>query len=300
MLLNDPRRNSAADLRPPAGALAPRPIRRPRRDQHARADEPVVLVPCSTGSPRQWRALVDDLAGFEAVCVELVGHGDCGPGGVAGHVSLDDEVENLAETVDDRAPIHLVGHSYGGAVALTFAMRFPERVRSLALFEPSCFHLLRWAAPEGDAALSEIAMLADAVAGAVSSGDRDAAMAMFIDYWSGPGAWESMTESARRRIVGLAPLVVDHFRSLLGNDTRIDAYRRLTVPTLILGGTRSPRPARAVARRLAEALPDARHRTIRDAGHMAPVTHAADVNSHVVAHVASHRHPSTAEAGGVF
>jgi hypothetical protein len=50
-------------------------------------------------------------------------------------------------------------------------------------------------------------------------------------------------------------------------------------------GTRSPAPSRAITRLLAETLPRARHRTIRNAGHMSPITDPAEVNALVVEHL---------------
>jgi pimeloyl-ACP methyl ester carboxylesterase len=53
--------------------------------------------------------------------------------------SVVSEVEALRRTVDDAhlETFHLVGYSGGGAVSLSFAARYPERLKSLALFEPA-------------------------------------------------------------------------------------------------------------------------------------------------------------------
>lgn len=53
--------------------------------------------------------------------------------------SIQSEVDGLLQMVDaaDRATFHLVGFSGGGAVALAFGAQHPERVRSLAVFEPA-------------------------------------------------------------------------------------------------------------------------------------------------------------------
>jgi pimeloyl-ACP methyl ester carboxylesterase len=53
--------------------------------------------------------------------------------------SIGMEVDGLRRTVDDEglAEFHLVGYSGGGAVALAFAARYPERLTSLAIFEPA-------------------------------------------------------------------------------------------------------------------------------------------------------------------
>jgi pimeloyl-ACP methyl ester carboxylesterase len=53
--------------------------------------------------------------------------------------TIQTEVDGLLQAVDAaaRSTFHLVGYSGGGAVALAFAAQFPERVRSLAMFEPA-------------------------------------------------------------------------------------------------------------------------------------------------------------------
>jgi pimeloyl-ACP methyl ester carboxylesterase len=60
------------------------------------------------------------------------------------------------------------------------------------------------------------------------------------------------------------------------------AYAGGNVPTLILCGTHSPGPSRTIVRLLAEAWPGARQGTVRDAGHMSPITHPAEVNRFIL------------------
>ncbi|MGZ4481306.1 MAG: alpha/beta fold hydrolase [Gaiellales bacterium] len=54
---------------------------------------------------------------------------------------FDVDAADVAELLSSR--MHLVGHSYGGVVALLAAARRPSRVRSLALIEPPAFDLVR-------------------------------------------------------------------------------------------------------------------------------------------------------------
>jgi pimeloyl-ACP methyl ester carboxylesterase len=49
------------------------------------------------------------------------------------------DAEDVTELLEEIGPIHLLGHSYGGVVALLAAARRPTRVRSLAVIEPPAF-----------------------------------------------------------------------------------------------------------------------------------------------------------------
>src|SRR5690349_5114417 len=68
--------------------------------------------------------------------------------------TLDEEVAFLDPAFESAGDsFHLVGHSYGGAVALKAALRHRGRLQSLTLFEPVLFSLLLTQAPQTDAAL---------------------------------------------------------------------------------------------------------------------------------------------------
>ncbi len=245
----------------------------------------VVLVHCSASSSRQWKSLVAGLEGYRAIAPDLLGHGERARWHGRGPLTLADEAQVIAEACPDGKPFHLVGHSYGGAVALNFALHHPGRVRSLTLIEPSCFHVLKSVPGNVDAQLAEIQAVADAVNRGVVAGDYAAAMQGFVDYWSGPGFWSGLAADRKAQFGHLAPTIATHFRSLIGDDTMLATYARIVVLTLILCGTQSPEPSRAITRLLAETLPMARHRTIRSVGHMAPITHPDDVNPLILAHL---------------
>jgi pimeloyl-ACP methyl ester carboxylesterase len=82
-------------------------------------------------------ALVEALgAGAKTVLKELEVYLEAEP---PPKYSLDDEAVGVLREADERgwSRFHLVGYSGGGAAALAFAARFPDRLWSLALLEPA-------------------------------------------------------------------------------------------------------------------------------------------------------------------
>jgi pimeloyl-ACP methyl ester carboxylesterase len=92
---------------------------------------------------REQRPLADD---YKLLLVDRRGFG-ASPAN--GRVDFERDAEDVADLLADGA--HLVGHSYGGVVALLAAARRPDAVRSLVLIEPPAFGVAR-----GDAAVEEL------------------------------------------------------------------------------------------------------------------------------------------------
>ena len=251
----------------------------------AGAGDCVVLLHSSASSGRQWRPLAEALADrFHVVAPDLYGYGRTGAWPAETPLTLSDEAALVRAAIDASAArqtstLHLVGHSYGGAVALRFALENPERIRSLTLIEPVAFHLLRDGARSDRALLGEVALLARAVSDAVAAGAPDRAMAHFVDYWNGAGAWARLAAETRDQLTARAQKVALDFAAVEAERTRLDAHRKITAPGLVLLGTESPRPTRRIAAMLAATLPSARHQAIAGAGHMAPLTHAVRTNA---------------------
>jgi pimeloyl-ACP methyl ester carboxylesterase len=252
------------------------------------AGETVLLLHSSAGSGALWRSLTERLrTRCRVLAPDLYGYGDTDPWPGHRALTLADEAALAAAVLPPACgPIHLVGHSYGGAVALRFAQQWPGRLRSLTLIEPVAFHLLRDAAEAADRVLfRRVTALAAAVAATTAGGACQDAMAQFIDYWNGEGAWSQATPEAQAALAHRAPKVVLDFQATMSEPTPRAAYRQIAVPALVLRGTQSPRPTRRIAELVAKALPAARLETIDGAGHMLPLTHPESVNAAVAAHL---------------
>jgi pimeloyl-ACP methyl ester carboxylesterase len=264
--------------------------------------EPVILLHSSVSSSGQWRALIERLSGrFRVIAPDLYGYGETAMWRGDRPFSLEHEAE-IAYALLGRCgePAHIVGHSYGGAVALHVARERGDLVRSLTVIEPVAFHLLRDGDARDAAALDEITRVAEAIARALATGDDLAGCGRFIDYWSGPGTWSSMASAKRATAAPRVAKVALDFQATLGHPARLADLDRMTVPTLVLHGERSPAPTRRICEHLARVLPEVRSNTIAGAGHMCPLTHREETNRLVAAHLESQlgkRSTASREAG---
>lgn len=247
----------------------------------------VIALHCSGAGASEWRALAEALAGQHDI--EAPEHFGCESTGTwpGEHAfTLADEAAKAVALIDASAgKLHLVGHSYGGGVALHAALVRPDRIASIALYEPSVFHLLRQMGAPGALALAEIGRVADGVCRGVLSGDYRGAAAGFVDYWNGPGAWEAMCPAAQNALIRWVPKGPLEFSALIENATPASAYRALNAPVLMLRGEHAPMPSRLIAQWLARLLPTARLTVVDGAAHMGPLTHAGEVAALIRRHI---------------
>lgn len=263
--------------------------------------ETIVLLHCSGSSGAQWRALASRLGSrYRVIAPDLIGYGAAAGWSGGGEFSLAHEaaaVRSLLGRLDE--PAHLVGHSYGGAVALHLARTRPEMLRSLALVEPSAFHLLRNGDATDAAALREITAVAADARAALAVGNYSGGFGRFVDYWSGPGSWEEMPPEKRAAFVPQLAKVVLDFHALLAEPAELEDVRDIALPTLLVQGGSTTLPSRCVCARLRTALPQAAFRVVPGAGHMLPITHRDPVNALIGAHLeASSSSPFAARPAG--
>lgn len=242
---------------------------------------PMLAIHCSGADASQWTTFAQEVhADFNVVGVNLYGTAASGHWPSDCAFTMEMEAVPILQRIDaSRRPVHLVGHSYGGAVALHVAMRRPGRVASLMLYEPSAFHVLKQLGPLGQASRSEIETLARCTADGIASGDRATAARTFMDYWNGSGSWDRLKDKAKAAILAWIQKAPLDFQAALEERTLLHAYRRLACPVLILRGERALTPSRLIAEALADSMLTARLAVCAGAGHMGPFTHASDVNA---------------------
>ena len=174
-------------------------------------------------------------------------------------------------------PVHLVGHSYGGALMARMAVRAPGRVRSLTLIEPTLFHLL--ACTQRTIAHLEIWEQAQRVIRHVRAGNPEEAARGFIDYWVAPGAYDAMDGRVRASVTaGMSKLHDEWSFAFEAQGATLEALAALGMPIQLVAGSNTTRAAWDVVDVLRSIWPGAAYAQIAGAGHMTPLTHTAHVN----------------------
>lgn len=246
--------------------------------REAGAGPAVVCFHANASSSSQWRSLMELLSPrFRVLAPDLYGCGKSPAWPSAHEISLRDEVALVEPLLGEAAPYALVGHSYGGAVALLAALQNPSRVRAIALYEPTLFALIEAAGPSPNAA-DGIRNTVAACAIELDAGNLDGAAQRFIDYWMGAGSWAATPGERKPAIAASVKNIRRWKHALFTEPTPLSAFRSLDVPVLLMTGGRSTASARGVARLLKSALPRLEFVDFPDLGHMAPVTHPERVN----------------------
>jgi len=248
----------------------------------------VACLHANASTSGQWHELMELLSPrFYVVAPDLYGSGRSPSWPSKRVIRLKDEAALIAPALARAgAPLALVGHSYGAALALIVALANPGRIRALILFEPILLSLLdpRMTFADGEDIRP---MLSDAAA-ALDAGNANAAAERFIDYWLGNGAFRAMPESRQAPIAASVMNLRRWVFAVTTEPTPLTALRTLDVPVLCMHGARTRAPARSVTRLIASALPRAELVEMDGIGHMGPVTHPARVNEAIARFLVRH------------
>ncbi len=223
---------------------------------------PLLLVHGSLCDHRFWSAQLPVLAERWRVLAPSLRR--CFPerwDGRGGGFSTGQHVADLVELIERHGePVHVLGHSRGGNIALRLAAQRPDLVRSLALADPGgdyasgLFAAAGVPAPVAGGERNQFRLEALRL---IREGQAEAGLQLFVDTVSGAGIWQR--SSARFRHMAL-----DNAFTLVGQvedgpePISAKLLAGVRCPVLLLGGERSPQPFPAILRMLEHRLAGAR------------------------------------------
>ena len=233
----------------------------------------LLFLPGSYSTPAAWRPLQRLLGpGWRMLTTSL-----CGYGGTVDTRTWDDcAIEHelrLVQAVAERVngPVHLVGHSFGGAIALVAALSGTLRVASLSLFEANPLDML-WGDAQGAALHRDTLDMSLDFAAAAAAGEPDAA-ARIIDFWGNPGAFAAMPEAVKAYCRETAAVNVLDWRCAWSVRLKAQDCARLEIPVLLVRGSLANDAMVKITGALESALPDVRSEVVDGAGHFLITSH---------------------------
>jgi pimeloyl-ACP methyl ester carboxylesterase len=244
----------------------------------------IVLVPgsCSTGAA--WRPVIAALGGrMRCVTTSLLGYGGTDERRTVQDTDIVHEAE-IVEAVIRRATgrVHLVGHSFGGLVALAVALRGRVPLQSLAVAEAPAANLLRDFGE--DRHYRAFRDMTDVYLASFHAGNADAIETM-IDFYGGVGTFASWPPRVRAYAVETTPVNVLDWASVFGFRVSEAALAGLDIPTLVLRGGDSHPAVQCANELVSKRIKGATLATVRGAAHFLISTHARDVALALARHV---------------
>jgi pimeloyl-ACP methyl ester carboxylesterase len=189
---------------------------------------------------------------------------------------------NLATHTDDLAkfitslkagPVHLVGRSGGGAVAMAAALKNPALVRTLTLHEPALLSVLPADTAEGKAAREDWAKFNSAAITANKAGDPVRTMRVFIEaVWQlEPGGFDRLPQAAQRMLLDNARTAPLQFGAPPPPPAiTCDALRTFARPTLVTHGEKTQTSFKLINEGISKCVPGARQVSFPGLVHNAP------------------------------
>jgi pimeloyl-ACP methyl ester carboxylesterase len=244
----------------------------------------IVLVPgsCSTGAA--WRPVMAAWGNcFRCVTTSLLGYGGTPERRTLRDPSIWHEVD-IVERVVRKAggPVHLVGHSFGGLVAIAVALRNRVPLASLAVIEAPAAELLR---DNGDRQhYRAFRHMTDGYFAAFASGNAEA-IATMIDFYGGAGTFASWPPNVRAYAQETTAVNMLDWASAYGFPLSAAALASIDIPALVLWGELSHPAVQRANALLAACIIGAVAVEIKAAAHFMISTHANNVSRLIAEHV---------------
>lgn len=240
--------------------------------------EPLVFVHGSLCDYRYWEPQLTALSdGFHCIAPSLSHYWPAAEAWIQKDFGWENHVTELADFIAalNVEPVHLVGHSRGGAVALELARRYPRLVKTLTVADP--------AGPlqVGESPVTSLPVATNSlrtkIAKMIDGGEVDAGLELFVDSVSMPGVWKRSSDSFRKMAIDNAKTLPLQFQETLPT-LSYETMRDIKCRTLLIEGANSPKLFQNNVGKLSEWIDLAERHTISGASHGMNVSHPGEFN----------------------
>ena len=238
--------------------------------------EPLVFIHGSFATISTWKKLVERLQDqYLCISIKLPGHGGVPDPDDFDRPTMSIERDIVRAVLQDicgsgDVPIHLVGHSYGGVVALVLSVTRKLNVRSLTLFEPvagSIFSLV-----DDKSMQAEMQAFLQRYMAAANSGFADTC-SLVIDFWGGVGSFASLPEPVKNAMRKLVRNNLRHWALCSEPQYSLQDLKSFDVPCALVNGSQSNEMAHRICGYLNQFLVKANQFEIAGASHFMVNTH---------------------------
>ena len=240
-------------------------------------DGVTVLLLCSTGlDSRQWRDLLPMIKGRRVICPHYL----CYPGtdDWRGEGEIDSWLDYLAaETLLlNEDVVDIIGHSYGGFIGLRLAKNHPDRIRRIAIHEPTVWGCLQYT--NRDDLKNDFGEVVETFF--TEDLEPEDFLQDFVDYWNVDGSWDSMPEQRKHMWRDLQLKILSEVRLLCYDKTPPEYYETIHHPILITLSKETPPHQYEACSILSSVLNDVQVVDV-PGGHMGVITKSGQVMPHL-------------------
>lgn len=247
------------------------------------ATAPVMVLHGTANSSAQWRQLDALLrGGRQVIAPDICGYGPGAGSELGRDIGMRPRLRALVEKLGMLdSPVHLVGHSFGGAMALKLAEMMPQLVLSVCIYEPTALGVFRHCESSVDAELlRSIQQLADLV----ESAPPRVAMENFINFWMGGSHWQTLPLAAQEKMASYATIAARDFRDALAELDADTESQWFDGPVQVMVGGATVPIATRIAQLLQQRLTNAHLVVCEGLGHMGPIMQAGAFNNRIIAY----------------
>ena len=242
---------------------------------------PMLMLHCALAHRGALTPLMAALPAHSFTAFDLPGHGES---------ELDNAVDIQAQAVEtavslleDSGPADVFGHSFGATVALKLALKRPDLVRRLSLYEPVYFSVLAKANPEAYA--TEAKASAEFTSASLAQ-DWPTAARAFLERWSAE-AFDDLSPPQRQYILKTIPLIMASGPSIIAPQSGSLILREMAhfkTPIQLITGGKSPVVISQITDVLGLYGQTTTRNSVPQAGHMGPITHANTIAKVMASH----------------